>query len=67
MLIAHFSTDEVITMENEIRYTPPFLPVYTTKPNLANITPPRDPQPERSPEEQWKNLERKVKQMSGEV
>ena len=43
------------------------IPVYTTKPNFVNLPVYRDPQPERSPEEQWKNLERKLKQMTGEA
>lgn len=46
--------------------TPTRYPVYTVQPSIITRATPKPPQ-ERSPEEQWKNLERKLKQMSGEV
>lgn len=53
-------------MENESNDTPPRCPVYTVQPHIVTRAYPNPPH-ERSPKEQWENLERRLREATREV
>lgn len=53
-------------MENENKENPPRYPVYTVQPHIVTRASPKPPH-ERSPKEQWENLERRLREANREV
>lgn len=53
-------------MENENKENTPRYPVYTVQPSIVTRATPKPPQ-ERSPKEQWENLERRLREATREV